>query len=123
MRKVRARIADVVDVKEPRTGNMRGLIFCVPAAAFGGHEHGAVENTQVWVLEMGRQPIGGNKRFRIVHGHLPPGSNDFCLQSEGQKGKTAHHKRGYLRNRRAMAPMAQSVMLPLVAATAASRIR
>ena len=67
MRQVRAVIGDIVNIKEPRAGNM-GLRHIRPSASrrLLRQVPGPVQNPQVRVLEMGSKPFGRNEGFRIV---------------------------------------------------------
>ena len=58
-------VAELIDIDEPRAGDMALQIFVRAAAAGCGHEPARVHDDEVRLAEMLRQPFGRNER---IHG-------------------------------------------------------
>jgi len=50
-------VAEFVDVEEAGAGDVRFSIFVAAAPAQGGHEPAAIDNDQVGLAEMLREPL------------------------------------------------------------------
>ena len=55
-------VAELVDVEEARCGDMGGQILIATAAAARRHVPGGVNDDEVRLAQMLRQPFGGNER-------------------------------------------------------------
>ena len=53
-----ALIGDFVDIEEPGTRDMRGLVFGARIAPGGGQIPGPVKDAQIRILQMRRKPFG-----------------------------------------------------------------
>ena len=85
VRQLGAIVADIVDVEIARAGNVGGGIFRLRIAVGPGQEPAGIEDAQVGILEMGRQPVGRDKRLGIVLRHvlLPGQSGSMPFLSRG----------------------------------------
>ena len=70
VRQVRPAVRDVVYVKEPRAGDMACVIFGARVATAAGKVHRPVQNPQIRVAHMRRQPLCRNKGLRVVLCHV-----------------------------------------------------
>ncbi|GHG18597.1 hypothetical protein GCM10017322_14580 [Paracoccus aerius] len=75
MRQGTALVADRIDVEKARARDMGGVIFGPRIAARGRHVPACIQDAQVGIVQMRRQPFGRDQRFRIVlHGPLRLGA-------------------------------------------------
>lgn len=65
-------VRDIVDIEEACAGDVGLLVFRLGIAVDAGQEIGGIEDPQVRVAQMRRQPIGGYQCFRIVVCHDSP---------------------------------------------------
>jgi hypothetical protein len=61
-----AGVGNLVDIEEACAGDMPGLVFGQRVAAHVGKVVGGIEDTQIRVAQMRRQPVGRDKRPRVV---------------------------------------------------------
>ena len=101
MRQGAAVIGDLVDVKEPRAGNMRGGVFRAGIPRHRGQIPACIQHPQIGVFQVRRQPVGGDKRARIIgkvrryqgggHGNAP--RRDMPGYIAGPIRGKGHHRR------------------------------
>jgi hypothetical protein len=79
-------VGDFVNVKEPRVRDMGRVIFRLGVAVGRRQIPRCVDDTQIGIVEMLCQPVGGDEGFRVAMGHVvvPVGCDetDLSLQAD-----------------------------------------
>src|SRR5712671_3191902 len=98
------RIGDGADIEKHRAWNMPAEIIVRWQRQHPGHLVGRVDDFDLWVVETGGEPIGGNKRivggYRHVSNVLPtivmpglvPGTHVFATLQDERRGWPGHRR-------------------------------